>query len=441
MGPTPGARIDPHADLLTWDQILARPRLATRLFLPLCLLCIALFLVWADGAELDQVARGSGRVIPSSQLQVVQNLEGGILSEILVREGQRVARGQVLVRIDDTGFASSYREQRARYLGHLAAIARLEAEATGKAPRFPPEVLAEPSLAERELELFRSRQSSIQSAVSALRQQAEQRQREVAELENRAQALERSVALAREELKLIEPLFAQGAASKVEVLRLQREVNDMAGNLQSTRLMVGKAQAGFREAEQRVAEKLAAYRAESLAQLSENRIKLRSLEETQAAAEDRVNRTEVRAPLDGIVKRIRITTLGGVIKPGQDILEIVPSDDTLLIEAKVSPADIAHIHPGQEVVVKLTAFDYAIYGGLPGVIEQVGADSIVDDKGNITYQVLIRTLETRLSRRGQTIDIIPGMVAEVDILTGKRTILQYLLRPVNRMRDYGLRER
>lgn len=439
--PLQASRIDPHADVLTWDEILRKPRLATMSFLPICGLCLAAFLFWAEQAPLDEVARGAGRVVPSSQLQVVQNLEGGILSEILVHEGERVARGQVLVRIADTGLASSFREQRARYLGLQATIARLDAEASGAPLRFPPEVTREPGLAEREADLFRSRQQSFESALAALRQQVEQRQRELSELENRVSVLDRSAALAGEELRLTEPLFNQGAVSRVEILRLQREVNDLKGNLNSNRLLVGRARAALAETEQRVAEKIASYRADSLGQLAESRVKLKSLEETQTAAEDRVNRTEVRAPLDGVVKRLHMNTVGGVIKPGQDILEIVPIDETLLIEAKVSPTDIAFIRPGQDVVVKLTAYDYAIYGGLPGEIVQVGADSVIDDKGNITYQVMIRTHETHLSKYDRPIDIIPGMVAEVDILTGKKTILQYLMRPLMRMRDYGLRER
>jgi len=430
-----------RGDAVSWDEILAGPRLTARLFVPFCLIGLAIFLTWANFAELDEVARGGGRVVPSTQVQVVQNLEGGILSELLVREGQKVTRGQVLVRIDDTSAGSNYREQRARYLGLLASIARLDAEIGGGAPKFPAEVLAEPGLAEREIQLLQSRRDLVNSSVAALRQETEQRQREIAELESRVAALSRSAALSQEELRVTEPLFQQGAVSKVEILRLQREVNDLIGNLNSSRLLIGKARAALAGAEQRVAEKIGAFRSDSLAQLSENKVKLKALQETQSAAEDRVARTEVRAPVDGIVKRMHISTVGGVIKPGADILEIVPVDDRLLIEAKVSPNDIAYIRTGQDVLVKLTAYDFALYGGLPGEVEQIAADSIVDDNGNVTYQVWVRTREARLGRSGRDVEIIPGMVAEIDIITGKKTILQYLLKPVLRARDYGLRER
>lgn len=441
MGQPPTVKLDPHSDVVTWDDILARPRISTMLFLPICALCVGLFVFWAANAPLDEVARGQGRVIPTSQIQVVQNLEGGILSELLVREGQKVAKGQVLVRIDDTSLASSFREQRVRYLGLLAAIARLEGEANGRAIVYPPEVLKEPSLSERETELHNSRLSTLESSVGALRQQVDQRRSEISETENKISSLERSVSYANEELRFTEPLFEQGAVSRVELLRLQREVNEMTGTLKSTRINLEKARQALREAQQRVDEKISAFKTESLSQLGENRTKLASLQETQSAAEDRVNRTEVRAPLDGIVKKLNINTVGGVIKPGADILELVPIDDTLMIEAKVSPTDIAFIRPGQEAIIKLTAYDFAIYGSIPGTIEQVGADSIVDDKGNITYQVLVRTNEKKLQKANKDIEIIPGMVAEVDVLTGKRTVLQYLMKPVMRMREYGLRER
>lgn len=429
------------AAVLTMDHVLRGPGLLSKLFVPACIAFVAAFLVWAAYAPLDEVARGGGRVIPSTQLQLVQNLEGGILSEILAREGDKVTKGQVLIRIDTTTAGSQYREQKVRVLAHQAAIARLEAEINGTPLAFPPEVLQERSVVEQETQLYNSRRELYQSSVGALRQLADQRQREIGELESRASHLQQSHALASEELRVTEPLFQQGAVSKVEVLRMQREVNELAGNLQSTRLLAGKARAGLAEAQSRVNERIGQLRSEALGQLTENRTKLQSLVETQVAAEDRVARAEVRAPVDGIIKRIHMTTIGGVIKPGGDILEIVPIDDRLLVEAKVSPNDIAFIRPGQEVLVKLTAYDFALYGGIQGEVEQVAADSIVDEKGNVNYQVLVRTHEGKLERNGRSLEIIPGMVAEIDIITGKKTILQYLLKPVLRMRDYGLQER
>jgi adhesin transport system membrane fusion protein len=358
-------------------------------------------LVWAAYATLDEVAIGTGRVIPSSQVQLIQNLEGGILAELAVTEGKLVEKDQVLLRIDDTRFTSTVREAQAKRLSLLASVARLTAEAKGGALVFPEEVRREaPHLARNESELYASRRRALNEAVAGLT---------------------RSHEFASRELAMSEPLVARGAISEVEVLRLRRQVNEL--------------QTGIDERRNR-------YRAEAGEELARHQAELAGLKESAVAMEDRVKRTVMRSPVRGIVKTVHITTLGAVIQPGASILEIVPLGDTLLIEAQVRPDDIAFIRPGQPATVKITAYDYSIYGGLPGRVEHVSADSTVDDKKGVSfYKVLVRTDTSNIDHHGKLLPIIPGMTASVDILTGKKTVLDYLLKPVLKARERAMRER
>jgi adhesin transport system membrane fusion protein len=369
------------------------------------LLLTAFFIIvavtWAAYATLDEVAIGTGRVIPSSQIQMIQNLEGGILAELEVAEGRVVEKDQVLLRIDDTRFTSTVREANVKRYSLLASIARLTAEAQGGALVFPPEVKREaPNLVRNETELHASRRRALNEAVAGLR---------------------RSHEFASRELAMSEPLVAKGAISEVEILRLRRQVNELQTNIDERRNR---------------------FRAEAGSELARHRAELAGLKESAVAMEDRVKRTVMRSPVRGIVKTIHITTPGAVIQPGANIMEIVPLEDSLLIEAQVRPDDIAFIHPGQGATVKVTAYDYSIYGGLPGTVEHVSADSLVDDKkGASFYKVLVRTKASNIDHHGKLLPIIPGMTASVDILTGKKTVLDYLLKPVLKARERALRER
>jgi adhesin transport system membrane fusion protein len=419
---------------------------APRGFAHLLLLAIAAFFVaffaWASWAELEEVTRGEGKVIPSRQVQVVQNLEGGIVAEILVREGAIVERGQVLVRIDDVRAASELRESRERHLALLGALGRLRAEVGETDVTFAPEVLAEaPDVAQNERALYRARQAALQSELDVLKSQALQREQELSELATRLNQLERSHGLALEELKITEPLAASRVVSKVQLLRLQREVSDLAGELEATRLAVPRVEAALREARRRIEERQLGFRADAQRELNAVQAEAAALHEVITAAADRVSRTEVRAPMRGTIKQLFVNTVGGVIQPGADLIEIVPLEDNLLVEAKVRPADIAFLHPGQPAVVKVTAYDFAIYGGLDAVVEDISADSITDDKGESFYRVRVRTHDNALGKAGEPLPIIPGMTTQVDILTGEKTVLDYLLKPILRAKERALRER
>jgi len=402
----------------------------------------AAFFAWASWAELDEVTRGDGKVIPSRQVQVVQNLEGGIVAEILVREGAIVERGQILVRIDDVRAASDLRESRTRHLALLGALGRLRAEVDGAALAFPPEVVAEaPEVARNERALFAARKEALASELEILRSQAAQRGQELTELATRLGQLERSHALAVEELEITEPLATSRVVSKVQLLRLQRQVNDLAGELETTRLAVPRVEAALGEANRRIDERALSFRAEAQRELNAVQAEAAALEEVIAAEADMVSRTEVRSPVRGTVKQLFVNTVAGVIQPGADLVEIVPLEDNLLIEARVRPPDIAFLHPGQPAVVKVTAYDFAIYGGLDAVVEDISADTITDERGESFYRVRVRTHDNALHEADEPLPIIPGMTTQVDILTGDKTVLDYLLGPILRAKERALRER
>jgi adhesin transport system membrane fusion protein len=419
-----------------------RPRGLSHVLLIAVTAFFIVLVIWANMATLDEVTRGEGRVIPSRQIQVVQNLEGGIVAAILVREGEVVDSGQVVMRIDNIRAASDYREKRARYLALLAASARLVAEVEEGAVEFAPEVLAEArDMAANEQALFASRQDKLQGELGILRRQTEQREQELRELKTKLGQIERSVALANEELRITEPLAQQRVVAKSDFLKLQREVNDLRGELEQTRLSVPRVEGAVRESNQRIASALSTFRSDAQKELNAVRAELAGVREVIVAGEDRVRRTEVRSPVRGTIKQLKVNTIGGVVQPGADLLEIVPLEDNLLVEAQVRPADIAFLRPGLPATVKITAYDFSIYGGLNGRVEDISADSIFNDKGESFYRVRVRTEESQLGRPEAPLQIIPGMTAQVDVLTGHRTVLHYLLKPLLRVRERAFTER
>lgn len=420
-----------------------RPRGLSHILLIAVLVIVTVFIGWADWAELDEVTRGEARVIPSRQVQVVQNLEGGIVAAILAREGQIVEAGDVLMRIDNVRAASDYREQRARYLTLQAAMARLTAEIDGKEMAVPAEVNTEaPEVGMSELALYRSRQDQLATEIDILKRQEEQREQELGELKSRAGQLDRSFKLAAEELQLMQSVGGgQRVVPKGDLLRLQRQVNDLKGELEQTRQSIPRAESALREAAKRIENARTTFRTEAQRELATITGELAGLREVIFAGEDRVRRTEVRSPVKGTIKTIKIMTIGGVIQPGADLIEIVPLEDTLLVEAMVRPSDIAFLRPGLPATVKITAYDFAIYGGLKGQVEDISADSITNERGESFFRVRVRTERNHLGSEEKPLAIIPGMTAQVDVLTGRKTVLDYLLKPILKARDRALTER
>ena len=404
--------------------------------------CLLAALVWANFAVLEEVTTGEGKAIPSSKVQVIQNLEGGIVSEIFVREGQVVDKGDTLLRLDDTRFLSNRGETEADRLALIARLERLSAEAEGRAPRLPEEITRDaPQLAEDQLALYRSRQQRLRSEQRTLGEQLRQKEQELAEFRSKAQQYRSSLGLLQQELNMSQPLVASGAISEVEVLRLRRSVVEVRGSLEATNLAIPRAEAAMSEIRSKMEESELAFRAEAFKELNELRTELQKITATSVAIQDKVTRTTVTSPVRGVIKQLKVNTIGGVVQPGSDMLEIVPLDDSLLIEAKVRPQDVAFLHPGQKAMVKFTAYDYTIYGGLKANLELISADTITDEEGNSFYLIHVRTDKSHLGGEEHPLLIIPGMVATVDIITGEKSVLAYLLKPVLKARSEAMRER
>ena len=436
--PTPD--LDLATDIRT-TLLVQNPR-GGRLIIWLSGLFFLFFIAWAALSEIDEVTRGDGKVIPSQQIQVVQNLEGGILSKMLVHVGEIVEKDQLLLEIDKTRFSAPYQESRVGYLALKAQIARLEAETHDTPFSVPEEVVTEkPELGSREQKLYGSRKEQLAAKLQILQEQLNQRKQELAELRSRQEELTRTSGLLQRELSMTKPLVAQGAVSEVEVLRLQRQSSEMSGNIDATRIAIPKIESKIAEAKKALEGEQLTFRNTARGELIEAYAKLESINANSSALMDRLQRTAVRSPVRGTINQIKVNTVGGTIQPGMDLIEIVPLEDSLLVEARIKPADIAFLHPNQQAVVKFTAYDFTVYGGLDADLEHISADSITDKEGNDFYLVRLRTKQNHLGNKEKPLPIIPGMVVSVDILTGKKTILSYLLKPVLRAQSTALRER
>ena len=436
----PAADVDLTTDIRT-TLLIQSPR-GGQFIVWLVVLFVVAFLVWAAFSQIDEVTRGDGKVIPSQQIQVVQNLEGGILSKMLVQVGEVVEKDQLLLEIDKTRFSAPYMESRASYLALKAQIARLEAEIRGTAFTVPEEVTKEkPEIGSREQQLYASRKQRLGAKLQILQEQFNQRRQELSELQSKLGELTRTSALLQKELSITKPLVAQGAVSEVEVLRLQRQSSEMSGNIEATRLAIPKAESKITEAKKALEEEQLNDHNTARGELNEAYAKLEGISASSVALADRLERTAVRSPVRGTINQIKVNTVGGIIQPGMDLVEIVPLEDTLLVEARIKPSDIAFLRPKQHAKIKFTAYDFTIYGGLDAELEQISADSITDKHGNDYYLVRLRTRLNYLGDKNKPLPIIPGMVVSVDILTGKKTILSYLLKPVLRAKYTALRER
>ncbi|WP_020210353.1 HlyD family type I secretion periplasmic adaptor subunit [Gilvimarinus chinensis] len=421
-----------------WARIQQKPVRARGLLYAMLMIVLAL-IVWASLAYIDEVARGQGKVIPSSQTQIVQSFDGGVVQEILVSEGQVVDKGDVLMRIDPTRFLSSLRENQAQYLSLRAKAARLKALVNESALDIPAEVLeVEPALAINEQTLYKSNLEQLQQQTSQAQAQLTQREEELNEIEARLTQVRRAFELSSRELAVTRPLLGSGAISEVEVIRLERDVANAEGELNQARAQRERVIAAIAEANNKLQQVVLAARNEWREELSEALAKLSTLSESSAGLADRVKYADIRAPVRGTVQRLFINTEGGVVQPGSEVLEMTPLDDQLLIEAKIPPKDIAFLSPGQEAMVKFTAYDFTVYGGLQGELEHISADTITDEDDQTYYLVRVRTREANFD---EAHPIIPGMTAQVDILTGKKTILSYLLKPILRAKQNALTER
>ncbi len=424
----------------TSAALLMQPTAGGRILIYLITLTMVTFFIWAGFASIDEMARGDGKVIPSSRVQIIQNLEGGIVTDILVEEGQLVEQNQPLLRLDNTRFLSVKREAELEFQSLMVTSCRLKAEVSGQPLEFSPDIRHHRKQIEREVDLYNNRDEVIVSEQNIAQEKVTQAQQELSEMKSRTYHLNKSVALARKELKLTEALSKQGAVSEVELIRQQHRENELAGDLQAAELALPRLSSALLAAEQATNEIALNFRSRTMEELKQNQLRLSQLEEAITSHADRVERTLVRSSMTGRVKKIHHNTLGGVVQPGMDLMEVVPVQDQLLIEVRVRPKDIAFLKSGLAAIVKVTAYDFAIYGSLKGTVEHISADSIQDESGQSFYIVRVRTEKSHLDANAQSLPIIPGMQTSVDILTGRKTVLSYLLKPIIRARQNALRE-
>ncbi len=420
----------PPRNLLSWMFIVAGLSL------------IAAFIAWAHSSEVEEVTRGQGRIVPSSRIQIVQSLEGGIVAAIHVSEGQRVEKGQLLVNIDDTMFSASLEEVNAQKASLGGKIARLEAELAGKSTIVFPEGFVEnfPEIVASERKLFTARRSTLNNKIRTMRAQREQRRQEYEELLATERRLETEIGHSRDELAVNQRV--SDLVPEAEMIQLRKQISGLEGERDIARSSQRRAQASIQEAESMINQARSEFREAAQSELTETRGTLSVIEASSKSAGDRVERAGLRSPVDGIVNALHVTTLGGVVRPGDDMVEIVPFGDTLQIEARIRPKDIAFLSTQQKARVTITAYDYSIYGGLEGYVERIGADSLMDEiTGENYFPIDILADASNFKKDNEALPITPGMVASVDIITGEKTILQYLMKPVNKARYEGLRER
>lgn len=399
---------------------------------------ILLFLLWASLAQVDEITRGQGTVIPSSKVQVIQASDAATVSEIMVRSGQQVKKDQLLVRLDDTESLSAVGQIEAENRSLSARSARLGREAGGTGTNDCPPG----SACADEAALQRARQSALRSRLTGLRAAIEQRRRDQGEAQATVSSLQNSISLAQQQVNMLQPLAEKSIIPQTELMTAQRDLVDLQGRQAAARQAVSRAGASVREAQALLSEANLQFRQEALDERSQLSAKIAVNEQSIKGAKGRLDRAEIRSPVDGIVNDVQVTTVGGFVGPGEKIMQVVPLDDKLLVEARVSPGDIAFIQVNDGANVKVTAYDFSIYGGLPGKVVQVSADSIYDEvKQEAYFTVIIETDKAWLESGNARLPITPGMICDVEILTGRKSILTYLLKPVLKARSEALTER
>jgi adhesin transport system membrane fusion protein len=403
---------------------------------------IAVFVVWAALAQVDQITRGMGQVVPSADVQLVQSLEGGILAGLNVQEGDAVQKGQVLAKISNVAFASEEKGIAAKAAALTLKRDRLRAEAAGQ--DFTPDAANAakfPDLAANERQLYEARQKDLQNSLSLLDDKITQSEADLREIQAQVSRLAETSSLLQQQVNMTSAMVAKNAAPRMDLIKQQRELADLRGNMNAASQKRASLEAELSVSKRERAEREGKFKSDALAQISEVETELSGLNETLNAASDRVDRSELRSPVDGVVKSIHMKTIGGVIEPAKVLMEIVPTGDQLKITAKVSPTDIAFLKLGQDVKVKITAYDAQRYGRLDGKLTRIGADTVSDNKGNVFFEIDVVTKKNHLGTETNPLPIMPGMVAQADVITGKHTIMEYLLKPFLRARQEALTER
>ena len=412
-----------------------------RLSIIFWVISLSVLIVWMAFANIDEIVRGSGEVIPRGDNKVVQNLEGGIVQEILTHEGAKVKKGDTLLKIDNQKSLSSYESNKGSSLALEAKILRLRAESENKKFVVDEKIKEKmPLLIKNEMSLYNSDMQRLNAAIKIVKQQQYQKEREYEENKKRMEILQEDKRLIDKEIAIMKPLVEKGIKSEYDFLKLKREKNGIVKELEGVKLSLPRLQSAILEAKTKVNETVYENQIKAKEQLNDALAKYKSLLANDEALSDQVNRTIVKSPIDGVVQKLYVHTVGGVVRPGADLVEIVPSNDSLLVEVKVKPSDIAFIYKGQKAKVKFSAYNFSIYGSLDGKVESISPDSIQDDKGVTYFKIRITTNKSYLQRNNKKLKIIPGMTVNVDIITGKRTVLDYILKPILKTKQYSFSE-
>ncbi len=405
---------------------------------------VAIFglLAWANFALIDEIARGDGDIIPSGENQMIQNLEGGIVEEIVVVEGQNIEKGQILLKIDNQKSRSSFSTNTIKADALEAKVSRLKAESSGEKFKVTKELKKKiPVIVENESSLYHTNMNKLASKLNALNEQLNQKKSALEEAKTHEEHIAESLNMITKEVRMTQPMVVRGVSSKRDFLKLQREANEIEDEYSAIKKSIPRLKSAIKEVRSNINETTLLARSESKVKLNEAVSELKALRAGSAALQDQVTRTIVRSPMKGIVQEIFVHTVGGVIQPGADIMEIVPSDQTLLVEVKIKPSDIAFIYFGQKAIVKFSAYDFAIFGGLIGKVVLISADTITDQKDNVFYTVRIKTNKNYLGEESKQLKIIPGMTVSVDIITGQKSVLDYILKPILKTKQYTFTER
>lgn len=437
IAPTESTGSQPLDDLLA-----SHPLPSWRIFAWPVMILLTVLTTWAFFAELDEVAVAPGEVVPQGKVRVVQHLEGGIVEELFVAEGDTVKEGDTLLQLDLAGGGANLKELNVRLDSQLLIRARLIAEAEGGEVSFPQEASGRrPNLARSQLEAFNARKRELVSTLNVMREQVKQRELETQELTARRKAVGRNFKLASERLKMSKSLLSEGLTARMEHLELEAEVESLEGEMNSLKPAVPRARAAVNEAKQRMKEGEIRFRREAREDLGKAEQEIARITELLALATEQGSRAEIKSPIDGVVKNLRYNTIGGVVRPGEPILEIVPTGENLVIESKLSPIDRGYVTEGQAAMVKISTYDFARYGGLEGIVIQLAPDTTTDENGQPYFRVTVQTDKNYLGDTEGSLPIVPGMQATVDIHTGKKTVMDYLIRPVLKLRHEAFRER
>ena len=419
-----------------------KPSTASHFMLLTIVSLVLAFFIWAGTSEIEEITHGSGQVVPTQEIQVVQSLEGGILTELLIREGQQVKKGQILLKVNDVAFASEERGTEARTLALKAKKARLDAEAAGKTFTVPQEVVDKfPDIARNEQALYQSRQQELSNAKSILDNKISSARAGIREAQAKINRFADSRKSLNQELSITKRMVAQKAVPQIEEIRLNREISNIAGQIREAGQKKSGLEADLRGAQRERADREDKFKSQVLGELNDIESQISQLSENLTAIGERVDRAEIKSPVDGVVNKIAIKTIGGVIEPAMKLVEVVPLDEDLKIIARVIPQEIAFLRPDQEANIKISAYDSQRYGSLKGSLVRIGANSVNDNDGNIFFEIELQADQNYLGSKENPLPITPGMVAEVEIITGDRTILSYLAKPVLRAKDKALTER